>query len=97
MKNKWQKFVEGEIALRVERNDYWEFAVNCENCNIMYRGGGVGLTHKEAARNFYESLEGLKEKKDELSIDEYDEIHKTLMDLYNKLEVKIKRIAKEEE
>lgn len=41
MKNKWQKFIEGEIALRVERDDYWEFAVNCEKCNIMYRGGGV--------------------------------------------------------
>ena len=58
--------------------------------------GGVGLTHKESAKNFYESLEGLKEKKDELSIDEFDKIHKTLMGLYNKLEVKIKQIAKEE-
>lgn len=41
MKSKWQKFAEGEIALRVERDDFWGFAMHCENCNIMYRGGGV--------------------------------------------------------
>lgn len=58
--------------------------------------GGVGLTHKESAKNLYESLEGLKEKKDELSIDEFDEAHKALMSLYNKLGEKIKEIAKEE-
>lgn len=32
--------------------------------------GGVGLVHKEGAENFYKSLEGLKSKEEELSIDD---------------------------
>lgn len=61
---------------------------------LTYLLGGVSLTQKEAAKNFYESLEGLKTKKEELSIDEYDKVHKVLMGLYSKLGDKIKEILK---
>jgi hypothetical protein len=59
---------------------------------LTYLLGGVTVTHKEAARNFYESLEGLKPKEEELSIDEFDGAHKVLMGLYTKLGDKIKEI-----
>ena len=59
---------------------------------LTYLLGGVTLTQKEAAKNFYESLEGLKTKKEELSVDEYDRAHKVLMGLYSKLGDKIKEI-----
>lgn len=41
MKKIWQNFVEGKVALRVERDVFDLFALDCENCNILYRGGGV--------------------------------------------------------
>ena len=59
---------------------------------LAYLFGGVAVTHKEAAKNFYESLEGLKRKEEELSIDEFDAAHKVLMGLYSKLGDKIKEI-----
>ena len=59
---------------------------------LTYLLGGVSLTQKEAAKNFYESLEGLKSKEEELSVDEYDGAHKVLMGLYSKLGDKIKEI-----
>lgn len=55
--------------------------------------GGVGLTHKESAKSFYETLEGLREKKDELSVDEFDNAHNIIMGLYSKLGDKIKKIT----
>ena len=62
---------------------------------LTYLLGGVAVTHKEAAKNFYESLEGIKAKEEELSIDEFDEAHKVLMGLYSKLGDKIKEIAED--
>ena len=59
---------------------------------LIYLISGVTLTQKEAAKYFYESLEGLKTKKEEWSVDEYDEAHKVLMGLYSKLGDKIKEI-----
>ena len=58
---------------------------------------GVGLAHKEAAENFYKTLDGLKPKEEELSIDGFDEAHKTCMRLYDILGDKIKQIQLEEE
>ena len=60
---------------------------------ITYLLSGVGLVHKEAAENFYKSLEGLKTKEEELSIDEFDKVHKVLMGLYSKLGDKYKEIV----
>ena len=54
--------------------------------------GGVGLVHKEAAENFYKSLEGLKPKEEELSIDEFDKAHKICMRLYDVFKDKLKEI-----
>ena len=63
---------------------------------LTYLLGGIILTQGEAAKNFYESLEGLKEKNEELSVEEFDAAHKVLMGLYNKLGDKIKEIAEGE-
>ena len=60
---------------------------------LTYLLGGITLTHKEAAKNFYESLEGIKTKEEELSIDAFDEAHKVLMGLYSKLGDKINEIS----
>lgn len=57
---------------------------------------GVGLAHKEAAENFYKTLDGLKPKEEELSIDEFDEAHNLCMRLYDILGDKIKQIQLEE-
>ena len=59
--------------------------------------GGVGLVHKESAENFYKSLEGLKSKEEELSIDDFDKAHKICMRLYDVLGDKLKKIYEEEE
>jgi hypothetical protein len=59
---------------------------------LTYLLGGVTLTQKEAAENFYKSLEGLKSKEETLSVEEYDAAHKVLMGLYSKLGDKIKEI-----
>ena len=58
--------------------------------------GGVGLVHKEGAKSFYDSLEGLKSKKDELSVEEFDKMHKLCMRLYDILGDKLKQIYEEE-
>lgn len=58
--------------------------------------GGVGLVQKESAKNLYESLEGLKSKEEELSIDEFDKMHKLCMRLYNVLGDKLQQINEEE-
>ena len=63
---------------------------------LVYLFSGITLSHKEAAKNFYESLEGLKTKKKELSIDEFDKAHNVLMGLNSKLGDKIKDILSEE-
>lgn len=63
---------------------------------LTYLLGGVAITHKEAAKNFWESLEGLKTKKEELSVDEFDGAHKVLMGLHSKLGDKIKEILEGE-
>ena len=59
--------------------------------------GGVGLIHKEGAKSFYDSLEGLKPKNEELGIDDFDKTHKLCMRLYAVLGDKLKQIYEEEE
>lgn len=59
--------------------------------------GGVGLMQKESAKSLYESLEGLKSKKEELSVDEFDKVHKICMRLYDVFKDKLDEIAYEEE
>lgn len=51
---------------------------------LVILSGAVATVHKESAKNFYESLAGLKVKEEELSIDEFDKAHKLIMGLYDK-------------
>lgn len=76
-----------------EKKYSFEFTLD----EILILFGGVGLVHKEGAKNFYESLEGLKPKGEELGIDEFDKEHKICMRLYDILGDKIKQIQLEEE
>lgn len=51
---------------------------------LVILSGAVATVHKEAAKNFYETLAGLKVKEEELTIDEFDKAHKLIMGLYDK-------------
>lgn len=76
-----------------EKNYSLEFTID----EIVLLLGGVGLFHKESTENFYKSLEGLKSKEEELSIDDFDKAHKLCMRLYGVLGDKLKQIYEEEE
>ena len=45
---------------------------------------GIGLLHKESAKAFYESLEGLHDD-DPTDVENFDKQHKTIMNLYKKI------------
>ena len=54
--------------------------------------GGLALYHKELAKSLYESMEGLTDAAEDIDIEEFDNQHKTLMGLYDKLAVISKQI-----
>lgn len=79
----------------MEDNKTYSMSFTLEELVLM--SGAVATVHKEAAKNFYESLSGLKEKKEELTIDEFDSAHKLIMGLYDKFTETIKKAYEEEE
>lgn len=46
---------------------------------------GIALYHKEVAKSLYETLEGLRNESTSISVEEFDEQHKAIMSLYDKL------------
>jgi hypothetical protein len=46
---------------------------------------GIGLLHKESAKAFYETLEGLHDD-DPNDVEKFDKQHKTIMGLYKKID-----------
>ena len=48
---------------------------------------GIGCFHKETAKALYESLEGTRDKDKAINVEEFDNQHKILMGLYDKLSV----------
>ena len=53
---------------------------------------GLGLYHKDCAKAFYESLEGIREDDKSINVEEFNEQHKTIMLLYSKLNEATKQI-----
>lgn len=60
----------------------YKLELTFEEAMALY--AGLGCFHKETAKSFYETLEGLREKKDEVNVDEFDKFHKIAMSLYEK-------------
>lgn len=46
---------------------------------------GISLYHKEVAKSFYETMEGLRDKSTSINVEEFDDQHKVIMSLYDKL------------
>lgn len=53
---------------------------------------GVGLYHKELAKSLYESMEGLRDESTSINVEEFEDHHKALMNLYDKLAAITKQI-----
>ena len=78
----------------MEENKTYSMSFTLDELVIL--SGAVATVHKEAAKNFYESLAGLKVKEEELSIDEFDSAHTLIMGLYDKFTETIKKACEEE-
>jgi len=53
---------------------------------------GLGLYHKDCAKAFYESLEGIREDDKSINVIEFNEQHEAIMSLYSKLNEAVKQI-----
>ena len=55
---------------------------------------GIGLYHKDCAKALYETLEGIRPDDKCVNVTEFDNHHKILMNLYDKLTNISKQITK---
>ena len=53
---------------------------------------GLGLYHKDCAKAFYESAEGIRKVDESISVEEFNEQHEAIMLLYGKLDEVVKQI-----
>lgn len=53
---------------------------------------GLGLYHKDCAKAFYESLEGIREDDKSINVEEFNDQHQAIMSLYSKLNETVKQI-----
>ena len=53
---------------------------------------GLGLYHKDCAKAFYESLEGIREDDKSINVEEFNDQHEAIMSLYSKLNEAVKQI-----
>lgn len=53
---------------------------------------GLGLYHKDCAKAFYESLEGIREDDKSINVEEFNDQHEAIMSLYSKLNETVKQI-----
>lgn len=53
---------------------------------------GLGLCHKDCAKAFYESAEGIRKVSESISVEEFNEQHQAIMSLYSKLNETVKQI-----
>lgn len=53
---------------------------------------GLGLYHKDCAKAFYESLEGIREDDKSINVEEFNDQHQAIMSLYSKLNEAVKQI-----
>ena len=55
---------------------------------------GIGLYHKDCAKALYETLEGIRPDDKCVNVTEFDNHHKILMNLYDKLTIISNQITK---
>ena len=53
---------------------------------------GLGLCHKDCAKAFYESAEGIREDDKSINVEEFNDQHQAIMSLYSKLNEAVKQI-----
>lgn len=53
---------------------------------------GLGLCHKDCAKAFYESAEGIREDDKSINVEEFNDQHQAIMSLYSKLNETVKQI-----
>lgn len=53
---------------------------------------GLGLYHKDCAKAFYESAEGIRKVSESISVEEFNEQHEAIMSLYGKLDEVVEQL-----
>ena len=53
---------------------------------------GLGLYHKDCAKAFYESLEGIREDDKSINVEEFNDQHQAIMSLYGKLDKVVEQL-----
>lgn len=69
-----------------------EFTITLTPNELVLVYVGLGLYHKDCAKAFYESLEGIRENDKSINVKEFNEQHETIMSLYGKLDEAVKQI-----
>lgn len=69
-----------------------EFTITLTPDELVLLYVGLGLYHKDCAKAFYESLEGIREDDKSINVKEFNDQHETIMSLYSKLDEAAKQI-----
>lgn len=69
-----------------------EFTITLTSDELVLLYVGLGLYHKDCAKAFYESLEGIREDDKSINVEEFNDQHEAIMSLYSKLNEAVKQI-----
>ena len=69
-----------------------EFTITFTPDELVLLYVGLGLYHKDCAKAFYESLEGIREDDKSINVEEFNDQHEAIMSLYSKLNEAVKQI-----
>ena len=69
-----------------------EFTITLTPDELVLLYVGLGLYHKDCAKAFYESLEGIREDDKSINVEEFNDQHEAIMSLYSKLNEAVKQI-----
>ena len=69
-----------------------EFTITFTPEELVLLYVGLGLYHKDCAKAFYESAEGIRKVNESISVEEFNEQHEAIMSLYGKLDEVVKQI-----
>lgn len=69
-----------------------EFTITFTPDELVLLYVGLGLYHKDCAKAFYESLEGIREDDKSINVEEFNDQHEAIMSLYSKLNEAVKQL-----
>lgn len=69
-----------------------EFTITVTADELVLLYVGLGLYHKDCAKAFYESAEGIRKVDESISVEEFNDQHEAIMSLYSKLDEVVKQI-----